>query len=445
MDTLRKDAIQPYSNYVSTPNFLSFSKDSNVFEGAIAPAPWTVPSHVSLFTGLYPSEHGVHKEAEGTLADEINNIRTKLTRLKAKNIFTNLSSRGYTCYGLSSNPYLSPYSGFEEGFNIFNNIDFLGSSLKDEVKDIREKYGELSISEIKNMIRKGCFSDIYKIYRYRKHLKSFQKKNNLPTVKGGYTITETLNNSSIHEPFALFINFMEMHEPYIKSEMNEALFNPAASKPALHLYGIRSIKSKKMHSIKMAYYNEAKVLDTFFGRVVNLLKNRNLYSNSLIILTSDHGQALNERNFYGHGIYLYDEIIKIPLIIKFPDEKRIPISHGYQSLSDVKSFILKHTEEQVFDDTLTKDVVFSEEYKRSPMLSQKYTEKLNNNTLNASRKTVYKNGFKATVNGTTGTLEEFLKDGRPVKPDTHAAVLEDLLNELVIFKGNEKFLITNSR
>ena len=127
MDTLRRDAIQPYSNTVSTPNIFSFSKDSNVFENAIAPAPWTVPSHASLFTGMYPSEHGVHKEPEGTLADEINTIRNVMTRLRKENLFFNLSSQGYTCYGISSNPYLSPY---------FSLISWTSSLYEDPKKSI---------------------------------------------------------------------------------------------------------------------------------------------------------------------------------------------------------------------------------------------------------------------------------------------------------------------
>ena len=227
--------------------------------------------------------------------------------------------------------------------------------------------------------------------------------------------------------------------------MSEGLFNPMASAPALHIYGIKPIKTKKIQAIRRAYYNEAKILDSFFGQIIHFLKIINLYENSLIILTSDHGQALDERNFYGHGIFLYDEIIKIPLIIKLPNEKKVSISDGFQSLSGIRGFILKCTEEQIPEDILTKDVVFSEESKRLRILPQKYTGNLDNNTINASRKAVYKNGFKATVNGSTGTLEEFLKNGLPVKPDTYASVLDDLLNELDIFKGNEKFLIPNSR
>ena len=445
MDTLRRDAIQPYSNTVSTPNIFSFSKDSNVFENAIAPAPWTVPSHASLFTGKYPSEHGVHKEPEGTLADEINNIRNGMTRLKKENIFFDLSSNGYTCYGISSNPYLSPYSGFDESFNIFNSIDFSGSSLKDEVQDIREKYGDLSVSNIRDMISRGGVSDLYRLFKYRQHLRNFQKKNNLPVVKGGQTIVKTLNNSSIKEPFALFINFMEMHEPYTNAEMNEGLFNPVASVPALHLYGIKPMATKRIQAIKRAYYNEAKVLDSFFGQILHFLKITNLYENSVIILTSDHGQALNERKFYGHGIFLYDEIIRIPLIMKLPGEKKVSISDGYQSLSDIRDFIVRCIDGGTPEDILTKDVVFSEESRRARILPQKYRGDFDNNTINASRKAVYKSGFKATVNGSAGTLEEFLKNGLPVKPDAYAGVLDDLLNELDIFKGNERFLIPNRR
>ena len=118
MDTLRRDAIQPYSNTVSTPNIFSFSKDSNVFGNAIAPAPWTVPSHASLFTGLYPSEHGIQLTEHLDLDTIIDFAKAKLVMSKRNNLAYTLRKYGYINYAITANPYLSPGSGFYEGISL---------------------------------------------------------------------------------------------------------------------------------------------------------------------------------------------------------------------------------------------------------------------------------------------------------------------------------------
>ena len=63
-DTLRKDVLELYGGEAKTPNLMRLAEDSQVYENAIAPSPWTYPSHVSMFTGLYLNEHKVHETTE---------------------------------------------------------------------------------------------------------------------------------------------------------------------------------------------------------------------------------------------------------------------------------------------------------------------------------------------------------------------------------------------
>ena len=69
LDTMRKSILDIYGGQARTPNLKELIKDSMVYEDAISPAPWTYPSHVSIFTGLYPSEHKVHETFTEKLYD----------------------------------------------------------------------------------------------------------------------------------------------------------------------------------------------------------------------------------------------------------------------------------------------------------------------------------------------------------------------------------------
>ena len=90
-DSLRKDIMQIYGGEAKTPNLLKLKEDAVVYENAIAPSPWTFPSHVSLFTGLYLNEHKVHETEKDKLLD-----LTKFNLdLKAERLAEYFSNRGY--------------------------------------------------------------------------------------------------------------------------------------------------------------------------------------------------------------------------------------------------------------------------------------------------------------------------------------------------------------
>lgn len=136
----------------------------------------------------------------------------------------------------------------------------------------------------------------------------------------------------LRPPFFLFINYMDPHGVNYLPVPFRGLFGgkQKISRESMQdiLEGKKEIDSQFYDSLLTRYDEELAFCDTNFGQFIDELKQLNLYDQSLIVVTSDHGQVLGEHNFFGHRSALYEEIIRIPLIIKFPKGKLSPIDPG---------------------------------------------------------------------------------------------------------------------
>ncbi|MGB9734493.1 MAG: sulfatase-like hydrolase/transferase, partial [Conexivisphaera sp.] len=94
LDTVRRDFLPVYGGPARMPNLEALARDSVVFPNAIAPSPWTIPSHVSMISGLYPREHGVHEDEDGT-----DRISERMRGYGGPNIVERLRRRGYNAVG----------------------------------------------------------------------------------------------------------------------------------------------------------------------------------------------------------------------------------------------------------------------------------------------------------------------------------------------------------
>jgi arylsulfatase A-like enzyme len=109
LDTVRKDHLSVYGyDKETTPHLAEFAAEATVYEHAVAPAPWTLPVHASLFTGLYPSEHNATQENP-----YLENATTLAESLSAANYDT-------ACY--SSNAWITPYTHLTDGFDDQDNF-----------------------------------------------------------------------------------------------------------------------------------------------------------------------------------------------------------------------------------------------------------------------------------------------------------------------------------
>ena len=183
-------------------------------------------------------------------------------------------------------------------------------------------------------------------------------------------------------------------------------------------------------------------LDEQIGKLISTLKKAGKYDNTMIIITSDHGQAINEHGYMLHSTYLYDELVRIPLIIKYPNGKKFEAKKGYQNLVYLPKLI-KDVLDDGDDSSVYSETTFSEAYGAVIVLPGGYKDRGEyvKKTYEKLRKAVYKDGFKLTVNGTDGTIEEFLEGSKEIKIEDNKKKAKELLEELEIFKGKEDFKI----
>ena len=438
VDTLRRDAIQPYNKRSKTPNINNLSKDSNVLKNAISPSPWTLPSHASLFTGLYPTEHKVRNLPDMDISTNFFKMRELLRENKSILLAEELRKRGYNTVAAVANPILSPESGFDEGFDVYMQINYAGVNDRYKIDEVRKRYGNLELGILPRILLDGNVSYLADVLKYFYGTWDNYKRSGQPLIKGGTSILDLILNSSFEQPFFLFLNLMEMHEPYLKSDFLRDVINRNVDTNILDAAGVKNFRQSLIKKYNKAYFEEAGFLDSIIAKLISHLKASGVYDNTLIVLTSDHGQALREKNFFGHGTFLYDEIIKIPMIIKLPENKKIKIREGYQSLASLKDFILHQVDNGGTEDTITEERVFSEENRKKIFLTPNLArfEDIISETL-ASRRCVFRNGFKLSVNGEEGSIEEFTLNGSTVTESEYPQEFNDLLYELEIFKGND--------
>ena len=431
-DTLRRDVLDLYGGPAKMKNLSDLARDGMLYKNAISPSPWTVPSHVSFFSGMYLNEHGVH---------ETEKLKTWHVANKNKSIYKNListilSSKGYNTLGISTNLLVSTLTNLDIGFNNFFNIDTVPTRYqlrqdKELMKMIRSGYSNTEI--ISSLIKKMKIGTLFKYGASYLKTRKVEKVLNFPFDKGAFYVNMLLSGSNWNEPFFRFINLMEVHEPYRHSSYRGPQENFKSPR----------IKSKEMRAVKSEYILEAEYLDQRIGKIISNLKRMGLYDDTMVIVTSDHGQALNEHGYIDHGVYLYDELIKVPLIIKYPKNRKFGEKKGHQSLVNLSKTIIEAADGGD-DHSLTTETAFSEAYGLNVPISRR--DAVNNRSLislyERPRKAIFKDDFKLTVEGKTGTIEEFTKNGKSVLADIkYVKVRDELVNEIDIFKGQEQFVL----
>jgi arylsulfatase A-like enzyme len=277
VDTLRADHLSCYGYHRNTtPNIDQLASKGVLFNDAIATAPWTLPSIASIMTSQYPSALGIKKN--------ITAIDNRFPMLAEK-----LKELNYTTCGIVSHVLVSSNLGFGKGFDYYTEkgvVDHKGSSS----------------AEITNKA------------------------------------TSFLQNSQ-QEPFFLFLHYFDPHYYYLLHEKYN--YYPSymgkirSGHPILDLWKRRHRLSEDDIKYLVALYDsEIAFTDQYIGQLLSILKKQRFFDNSIIIITADHGEEFMERDWIGHTITLYQELIRVPLIIKFPENTNQIIEHPV-SLIDI--------------------------------------------------------------------------------------------------------------
>jgi arylsulfatase A-like enzyme len=285
LDTLRADRLGSYGYARPTTPFLDrFAREGVLFEKAFANAPWTLPSHVSLFTGYLPSQHGATSgRYDGrfpTLAQEF-------------------AKDGYATAGIVANDsFGSRTHGFALGF-----IHWENGFINLEDSAARTALGR--------RIRRYFFQ-WFKVTGYVDHLLS-------PEIN-----RRCLRwlDSRPDRPFFLFLNYMDVHTPLVPPRKFAEKFSaePDVISPSLEMGIARGegVKTPDFPRRNEAYDAALASMDEQLGKLFDELRRRNLDRNTLVIFVGDHGESLGEHGLDEHGNSVYREQLQVPLLVRFP-------------------------------------------------------------------------------------------------------------------------------
>ncbi len=338
LDTLRLDEFRKLWRSGSLSKLGRFI----VLDSCIAPAPWTLPSHASLLTGMYPSKHGAH-ETRSVKALDIEKIK-----LRKRTMVSDLKDIGYTTYCISANPYVHPLYGFDE-FDFFKEesyyTDLAGHAievpkrLKPLLSKYRERYGgsfvkigfamlrddPALITEITGLPMTGYLT-------FRNLLRKLRAKaiEGWPLEKGGHNTVAMVRAQKFKEPFFLFINIMEAHDPYMSGKGKDMKWYSSFLKEGPGQELVSKWKRLYAKASRMGYGYAAEIVEELVKRYGD---------DQVIILTSDHGQEFGEHGFIGHGSALHDEIVRVPLAVMVPKRFSAGKRKGSASLVNVRPFI----------------------------------------------------------------------------------------------------------
>jgi len=407
IDTLRKDYAKHLEVELEKLGFLSYEK-------AIAPASWTAPSHASIFTGFYPINHDVHVTRDRKLQSF--RIKPHICSLMLQNM---LKNNGYTNYIFTANPYVTPFFGYKN-FDYSSEFDYNRSLLLkltyNELMRFKKLRKKSKLRTILNMFTKKelkLFSKVaihHLLYKFwdtkmgSRILSFYRHLTNWPIEKGVSKFIDELESIKFQTPAFIFMNLMEVHEPYLLYDnfVNETISNLKGNK--LNVKFIDKWRAKYAAQVE---YVTNKILE-----IMHILINKEIFDKSLVIVTSDHGQLLGEYGRINHGIFLYDELLKVPLLIKYPTNRELQKTDakGYISLTKIKSFIINVIKNKISDDKiLYSDTIFAESYGIHLNIDEESVnpdERKNIEELNKYKIAIYHNDFKGIFNVQKWMFEE---------------------------------------
>ena len=392
IDALRADHLRLYGYSRNTaPNLEKFCKNGTLFQNAITNGPETPSSFSAIFSSILPFLDGGYSPLPPQ----------KITFpqiLKENDIFT---------YFIHSNPNLGSYFNYDRGFDVF----FDGERYKREPSSSMN----LNIKQQLSFYLKKIFDykDLFRklIFRVKgfNRLKAWIRKKipNLTDILLPFTpiaynapyITNKLITflNEAKKPFFIWAHFMDVHSPYNPPTQNVLSFTKDDIKISRREFLTKNvylrakntpITQEMIKDLITLYDGEIHYVDDFLGRVLELIKAR-YKENCLIILTSDHGESFYEHSLFGHQGTVYEEVLKIPLIIiKMGKKSIIKKVSDIVQLIDLAPTILNYFGIEIPEnyqginllpflegETIEKErIIFSECYQKNGMMKRNHEE-----------------------------------------------------------------------
>jgi uncharacterized sulfatase len=342
LDTQRADRLSCYwseeeraRQVPTSPNLDRLAAESTLFERAIAPAQWTIPSHASLFTGEYPS---THQTIQADL--ELSPTLPTLAEL--------LKLVGYTTVGFCNNPLVGILkNGLRRGFDTFYNYGGALPTRPPEGNPLPPPLNRWLAAYTQFWRRlsypvQNAFARSDTLFQLALHPWFASLWTCLMNFKGNTAASIADLNRYLQQmarrpagapPFFCFVNLMETHLPYWPPEPFVQKYAPyfKSSREArdfLRQYNAepyrwmaplpQPLSPLQARVLRDIYDAEVAYQDHLLGSVFATLRHTGLEQNTLLAIVADHGEGLGEHDFVGHAFVVYEELIRVPLILHYP-------------------------------------------------------------------------------------------------------------------------------
>ncbi|KPK53251.1 MAG: hypothetical protein AMJ63_06995 [Myxococcales bacterium SG8_38_1] len=273
VDTLRADKLRPFNpdTRVETPSVDRFASEGVVFELAQSAENWTKPAVASILTGLHPQTHQ-QKTGDAALPGS------------AVLLSEHLKDNGFATGSFIANGYVSDRFGFDQGWDDYTNYIREGGST--EAKDVFDAAGN--------------WIEAHKDERFFAYIQTIDP----------------------HVPYDPPGEFVRMYDPseydgQVRPRMTGDLLEKAKRNPPAVVFDGRD-----RQRIAALHDGEITQHDRFFGAFLERLSALGLSDDTLVVVTSDHGEEFNDHGSWGHGHSVYQELLHVPLMFRLP--KRLP-------------------------------------------------------------------------------------------------------------------------
>ena len=302
LDTARAASMSLYgATEQTTPHLQRWARDGATFDWAFSTAPWTLPSHASMFTGRYGG---------GTLADWKVPMGTHDST--AAEYFR---ARGYATAGFVGNmQYTAWDSGLDRGFAHYEDYRISFAQLW-----FSSSYTQTSLCNA--LLRARSFRDVWTALRHPNLAIDPKHRFDPRHASDVGAAFLTWEQSRGTHPFFAFLNFMDAHQPYY-APATYPLDNPTYKHPH--------------YDAALAY------LDDQIDHILTTLEARRMLDNTVVVVAADHGELFGEHGLYGHAHNVYTNVLHVPLVIRFP--KRVPAGVRIQHAVSLRDMLATVTD-----------------------------------------------------------------------------------------------------
>ena len=315
LDATRTDACSCYgdTDRLTTPHLDALAAEGTLYEQAITPAPWTFPSFSSLFTGFFPNQLGVYEQR-----------RLPVSPATLASLF---SQHGYATLGITSNSWMGADFGLQRGFDHFYKLW--------QILQTSQDVNELAL--LSKTPERSRVAGLLAHWTHGSPVKNVLNAayNRLWAYRYDYGASRTLGPflrwlKDQQAPWFALVHYLEAHLEYKPprswarrfardwTQAKELLAQDQWRLAWRHIAGVERLSTRSLAAWRDLYLAEVAYMDSHLGRLIEALRERGVLDQTVVAITADHGESLGEHGLLNHQYGLYDTLIRVPLVLRYP-------------------------------------------------------------------------------------------------------------------------------